>query len=96
MERITEKQLEAVVLRLNKITGNPEHAWTKTATGIKGNIGNYHLDFAYGYVSLVQMHNEGGGIERILPGGTKRELYEQMQAYLKGLTTAQATGGTKP
>lgn len=87
MERITEKQLEAVVERLNRITNSPLDSWTKTEKGHKANIGNYHLDYAYGYVSLARMMNEGGGIEKILGGGTKRELYEQLHAFLAGIAS---------
>lgn len=85
MERITEKQLEAVVERVNRATESPLASWTKTATGTKANLGNYHLEYAYGYVSLNRMVTDGGGVERILPGGTKRELYHQLHAYLAGL-----------
>lgn len=85
MERITEKQLEAVVERLNRATDSPLASWTKTGAGIKANLGNYHLDYAYGHVSLNRMVTGGGGVERILPGGTKRELYHQLHAYLAGI-----------
>jgi len=85
MDRITDKQLEAVVEQLNRATNSPLASWTKTPTGTKANIGNYHLDYAYGYVSLNRMHNTGGGVARILPGGTKRELYHQLHAFLAGV-----------
>lgn len=52
-ERITEKQLQCVVDRINAMTGNPMTPWTRTEKGAKGNIGNYHLDFAYGGVGVV-------------------------------------------
>lgn len=89
MERITEKQLNAVVERLNRITHSPLASWTKTDKGPTANIGNYHLDYAYGGVSLARMRNEGGGIEMILPGGTKRECYERLQAFLKGIDSTK-------
>lgn len=85
MERITEKQLEAVVGRLNRATDSPLASWTKTSSGTKANLGNYHLDYAYGYVGLNRMVTVGGGVEQILPGGTKRDLYQQLHAYLAGL-----------
>ena len=91
MERITEKQLEAVVERLNRATKSPLSSWTKTDAGIKANLGNYHLDFAYGAVSLNRMVTDGGGVERILPGGTKRELYHQLHAYLNGIAVAKGS-----
>lgn len=92
MERITEKQLEAVVERLNRLTHSPLASWIKSDEGHRANIGNYHLDYAYGYVSLARMVNGGGGIEKILPGGTKRECYEQLQAFIRGINSIKAWG----
>ena len=89
MERITAKQLDAVVERLNRLTNSPTESWTKTNKGCKANIGNYHLDYAYGYVSLAHMMNAGGGIEKILGGGTKRELYNQIHAFIRGIESAK-------
>ena len=87
MNRITQKQLEAVALHINRLAGTPETSYTKTDTGVKANVGNYHLYYTYSRVGLVQMMNESGGVSTILPGGTKAELYYQMQAFLSGLTT---------
>lgn len=89
MERITEKQLQAVIDRLNRTTNSPIASYTKTEQGLKANVGNYHLDYAYGRVAVARMHNAGGGIESILPGGTKRECYEQLHAYLKGIESTK-------
>lgn len=86
MEHITTAQLEGMVKRVNEVQGTPLTAWTKTPTGVRANIGNYHLDWAYSGVALCQMLNEGGGIRHITPGfGTKRECYYQIRAYLDGL-----------
>lgn len=83
MKRITEKELEAVVLRINSITGSP----VKPYIDSKAQIGNYHLSWAYGGVSLHRMHNEAGGVTTPLNCGhiSKRELYNLMQAYIGGL-----------
>lgn len=90
MERITEKQLQAVIDRLNRTTNSPIASYTETDKGYKTNVGNYHLDYSYGRVAVVRMHNTGGGIESILPGGTtKRECYEQLHAYLKGIESTK-------
>ncbi|MBE3141876.1 MAG: hypothetical protein IMZ53_14970 [Thermoplasmata archaeon] len=89
MERITQKDLENLVLRINKATRNTESQYTKQADGqFKGNIGNYSLDYAYGGVKLVQMVNEHGGIREISHSGfgTKRELHVWMCAFLDGLS----------
>ena len=86
MDRITEKQLEAMVERINVRTGNPVRPWcTDDPHNLRANIGNYHLDFAYGGVSLVQMIGESGGERTIIGRGTKRELYNSICAYLDGI-----------
>ena len=68
-------------------TNNLEEPYTKTDGKYKANIGNYHLDGAYGGYKLAQMVNEGGGIRDILRCGytTKKDLYQLMNAYLNGV-----------
>ena len=80
-EKITEKQLRAIVERINRVTGSPMEPYTNG----KANIGNYHLSFAYGGVELDRMVR--GGVTCPLGGGhvPKRELAERMWAYLAGL-----------
>ena len=93
MERITQKQLQAVVDRINRMTGSPLESWTRQPDGtIKANIGNYHLSGAYGGVCLYQMVSEGGGVTCPLGIGhvPKRELYELMQAFISGLQAKEA------
>jgi len=88
MDRITEKQLEALAKRINEVTGNPTEYFTPTEAGppYHSNIGNYHIDHAYGRVALEQTMNESGGVRRILGSGTKRELWNEMHAFLSGLS----------
>lgn len=85
--RITLKDLEAQVNRINKMTNSPLTPWRKEDGKMRANIGNYHLDQAYGGIKLVRMDNEGGGISLVSRNGygTKRELYIWMEAYLTGL-----------
>ena len=95
MQRITEKQLEYLVERINTVTGNPLKSWVQVTeqSGKVRNvaqIGNYHLDWAYGSVMLVQMDNAGGGIHTITGRCTKRECYDQMQAFLRGIEATKA------
>lgn len=88
--RITDKDLEAVVARINRITNSPLAPYSKGENGHnKANIGNYHLSYAYGGVSLHRMNNEAGGVTTPINSGhvTKRELYNLMQAYINGLET---------
>ncbi len=91
MWRITNADLDFLVSRINQVTGSPLEPYTKTDTprvpAYTANIGNYHISGAYGGVKLVRMDNEGGGIETIstVGYGTKRELYNWMQAFLAGI-----------
>lgn len=87
MERITQKDLQNLVDRINKATGNKLEPYDSSRPGCNPNPNVYHLNWAYGGVSLDQMMDKGTGDRSILPGfGTKRELYNKMQAFLAGLT----------
>lgn len=86
--RVTQKDLELLVKRINEETNNPTTTHTKTEDGhFKANIGNYHLDYAYGGVKLVQTMTEGGGIRTVSCGGyeTKKNLYHQLIVFLAGV-----------
>jgi hypothetical protein len=88
MERITIKHLDALVARLNYLTNSPMKPYEKGEDGrIHAQIGNYHISQAYGGVCLHRMHNDGGGVTTPLSGGhiPKRELYEQMHAFIRGI-----------
>jgi len=88
-DRITQKDLEQMVRRINETLGRPLETYTKDEdTGrYKANIGNFHLSGAYGGVALEEMESESGGVRRVSTGGygTKRELYRWMDAYLRGI-----------
>lgn len=92
MERTTQKELEGLVNRLNAITGNNAAPYTKSADGkYTANIGNYHLECAYGGVKLVQMMSEGGGIRNITTHfDTKRNCYMQIASYIAGIESTKA------
>ncbi len=89
MERITQKDLEYLVKRINEVTGSPISTGGVNSGKYTCNIGNYHLDYAHGGVKLVRIVNEGGDITVISTGGfgTKRELYNWMLAFLVGHAT---------
>ena len=92
--RVTDKQLQAVVDRINTMTSSPLEPWTKDASGkLMANIGCYHLDYAYGGVALHRMQSEGGGVIDVLQAGysTKRECLHLLFAFIRGLE--QAGGG---
>jgi hypothetical protein len=86
--RVTNLQLEAVVERINRVTGADQSSYTRGADGkLRANIGNYHLSFAYGGVSLHRMMSDGGGVEDVFRCGhiPKRELLNRMHAFIDGL-----------
>jgi hypothetical protein len=88
MERITDKQLDNLATWLNELTGSPLESSSRDEAGkFMSNIGNYHISHAYGGVCLHRIVNEGGGITCPIIGGhvTKRELFNLMHAYIKGL-----------
>jgi hypothetical protein len=89
--RITNKQLECIIERLNKITGNATEPYTKTDNGFVANIGNYHISSAYGGFALHQMMNENGGIHDVFRCGytTKRDLYNRIVAYIDSIDTGE-------
>lgn len=84
MNRITEKHLQAVVDRLNRITGSPIAPYIDG----KAQIGNFHLSHAYGGVCLHRMYNDGGGVSSPLSTGhiTKKELAGLLHAFIAGIT----------
>jgi len=88
MKRVTESQLNAVVKRLNNMTGSPIEPYSRTPDGLVANIGNFHLDFAYGMVRLVRMHNANGAVNAVTQYGTKRECLGEMYAFESGYLAA--------
>jgi hypothetical protein len=92
MQRITDKQLDNLATWLNEITGSPtEYSHRDENGNFRSNIGNYHISRAYGGVCLHRIVNEGGGVKCPIVSGhiPKRELFEQMHAYIKGLLDAK-------
>ena len=92
MNRITTKQLQAICDRINRVTNSPMEPWTRIDGQLTANIGNYHLDGAYGGYALEQMVNESGGVRSVFGCGhiPKRELADRMYAFLAGLETKAA------
>ena len=86
-QRITEKQLENLVTWINELTGSPVEYRNKE-TG-KINIGHFTLSHAYGGVCVHRIVNEGGGCSTPIVHGhvTKRELYNEMHAFIKDLVS---------
>lgn len=91
-DRITEKQLGLLVAYLNKITNSPaEYSHTTPGGRFCANIGHYCLSGAYGGVQLQRVCTDGGGVSEPLGGEycTKRELYEKLRAYIRGIETGK-------
>lgn len=84
MERITEGMLERQIDRINDLTGNAKTPYTKVNGKLIPNVGNYHLSISLGSFNLEQMAR-GGGVHSILHGSTKRELLDQLRAFIYGL-----------
>ena len=91
--RINKADLEILVVRINNLTGSPMDYCQPYIKGVpfKANIGNFHLDWAYGGVQLVRVCSDGGGISQPLGGGfhTKSEMYYLLHAYIRGLEMNQ-------
>jgi hypothetical protein len=81
--RITQKHLEALCDRINTLTKSP----TRPYVDGKAQVGNFHVSYAYGGVCLHRMFNAGGGVTCPIGSGhvPKRELYNEMQAFIRGL-----------
>ena len=84
MDRITEQMLERQIDRINQLTGNPQTLYTKEDGRFSPNVGNYHLAIQLGSFKLEQMA-EGGGVHAILYGDSKRDLYNQLRAFIDGI-----------
>ena len=93
MNRITNKDLQAAVGRINQLCGTPNapYAFSKATGKHEPQAKCYHLSGAYGGYALHQMCDEGSGIRDIFGGHMpKRELYERMHAFIRGLETRKA------
>jgi len=87
--RIRQKDLEIIVDQINRAQGCPMTTYTLKNGEYEANVGNYHLSFAYGGVSLRQVANKDGGASEPLGTGhiPKKALYGVLKAFLAGLET---------
>jgi hypothetical protein len=90
---ITTKMLQGKINLINSLTGNAQDPWVtrEDGKGCDANVGNYHLSGAYGGVCLCQHMNEGGGETDVFSCGhvTKRQLFDLMGAYIRGIGVGQ-------
>tara|TARA_R110002020_G_scaffold243716_2_gene457245 strand:- start:590 stop:895 length:306 start_codon:yes stop_codon:yes gene_type:complete len=96
--RITQKDLENILDRINSIAGTDHEGtskgWIKNLEDgtFKANVGAYVLDYAYGGVRLSQITSKGGGERDITGRGTKKETYYNMLAFLYGFEAGLKAG----
>jgi hypothetical protein len=93
-DKITQANLDNLVDLLNTKLKRPLTPYKMNKKGVpvrdketnrlKPNKGHYCLYSAYGKIGLDQMTAEGGA-ERIFGLCTKRELFNQIHAFLKGV-----------
>lgn len=88
--RITQKDLETLVSRINRITNSPQQPYVDG----KPQAGCYHLYYAYGGVCLHRMSLTPGcsGVTTPLYSycDTKKKLHDMLYAYIQGLEAGQA------
>jgi hypothetical protein len=86
MMKVTSPMLDIVVKRLNQATGMPLAPYV----GHEPQAGNFHLERAYGGVSLHRMCATGTGSSNVFGGySNNRELYLQIHAMIRGIEFAK-------
>ena len=92
MRAIKISELEAVIARINRETGNPVEPFTVTAGRSVANIGNYYLSQQYGGCAMHRMMNESGGAIDVFNFGhvPRRVLYHSLFAYIAELEAGRA------
>ena len=89
--RIRQRDLEQLVKNINGLHDTPPEPWVRNDDGkLTGQVGNYHLSYAYGGVCLHKMLSKGGAVADVFGCGhiPKRDLYNRMQARLDGIRAA--------
>jgi hypothetical protein len=95
MQRITQRDLEAVCARINRtVNGSELEPWERVDGKLRQVPDAYSISYAYGGAALhrncsVDANGESHGVHDVfgyhMP---KRELYERMQAFLRGVEVA--------
>lgn len=89
---MTRAKVEALIRRLNEITGSPAKTYTIGADGkLMANPGNFHLEGAYSGHKLARIASPSGGSSDVLNTGftTWRGLYDALDSYLRALEDVQ-------
>lgn len=87
--RLTTAELDAIVARINREAGAPNEPFTSATR--THNVGNYHLNYAYGGVKLVRVDNKAGGTTDVLHLGyvSKRALRDAMWSFIYGMQAVE-------
>lgn len=96
MQRITQSDLEAVCTRINRtVNGQDREPWERVNGRLQQVPGVYSISYAYGGASLhrncsLDANGESHGVHDVFGAGhmPKRELYDRMQAFLRGVEVA--------
>ena len=99
MSRTTRAQLESLVEIINKQLDRPtkpyadsvEHPWG----AMKAQIGNFHIDNAYGGYRLCEMDNEHGGVRDISPRLPAGQFADWLRAFIAGIRYGSTELATK-
>lgn len=88
MQRITKKQLQSRIEKINSILNRPSTPYSQVEGKLIANIGNFSLSQAYGGFGVHLMVNENGGVSSPIWYGhiPARDAYERISAFIAGLT----------
>lgn len=90
-DRITTARLERAIEALNEAFGYPSAPYRREGDRLIAQPNNFHLAGAYGGYRVEQMC-EGGGSRDVTGFGTKREVYDQVQAMLWAARELKGSG----
>ena len=90
MNRITDKNLNDLAKELNLLTGSPVEAVNPRLTEHRHSIGHHFISCQYSSYSLERIVGTDGGTQCQLSGGTKRQLWDEMKAWMAGYRAALA------
>jgi len=88
MKTITERELERLIGNVNFALGSPVAPYTKENGKYRPNPGCYHLAIESGCYSLHVMR-ASCRVDLALSGSSKRNLHDQIHAFLGGITAVK-------
>jgi hypothetical protein len=88
VQRTTQRQLDCKLADLNRVLGRPEASYKREGDKFTALIGNFHFDQSYGGWMLCEMCTEGGGIHSRSPRLSKSQMWDYLDAMIKGVELA--------